>query len=196
MSVSLSPQRKLSTEEYLESEEVSEVRREHLAGWVYVMAGASHEHNTIALNVASTIKPHVRGGPCRVFISDMKVRVEATHVFYYSDVVVTCDPKDNERYFKARPTIIIEVTSPSTTVTDHREKLLAYQTLPSLREYVVIAQDRVAIEIFSRQQGAWIKTEVDPNGAVRLESSGLEISVGEIYEGVVFRSRPVEEEEY
>jgi Uma2 family endonuclease len=192
MSVSPS-RRRLTIEEYLETEESSEVRREYLGGWVYAMAGASEEHNIIATNIVVSLKSHLRGGPCRVFISDMKVRVEATDAFYYPDIVVTCDPKDDQRYFKTRPAVIIEVSSPSTKFTDHREKLLAYQALDSLRQYVVIAQERVSVESFTRQgKGALVKAEVDQQGPLVLESIGLTIPFADIYEGVVFRSEPSE----
>jgi len=186
----------LSVEEYLEAEEDAAVRHEYVAGQIYAMAGASDEHNLIAGNIFALLKSHVRGGPCRVYISDMKVRVEVTDVFYYPDVVVTCDPEDNGRYAKTRPSLIIEVTSPSTTVTDHREKLLAYQKLPSLREYVMIAQHEMRVEIYRRDpRGHWWLETYGPEHSFELESVSLTIAVKDVYEDVVLRPWPDDEPE-
>ena len=193
MSVSV-PQTRISAEQYLEDEERADVRHEYLGGLVYAMAGASDEHNTIAGNMFARLKGHLRGGPCRVYISDMKARVEAADVFYYPDILVTCDPNDNERYFKTRPTIIVEVTSPSTTVTDHREKWAAYQKLDSLCEYVLIAQDQIKVEVLKRQTtGTWWEHRVHPDETLKLESIGFEIAVSEVYEGVQLNATPDEE---
>jgi Uma2 family endonuclease len=186
----------LSVEEYLEVEQDAPVRHEYVAGQIYAMAGASDEHNTIALNVATLLRSHVRGGPCRVYISDMKVRIEITDVFYYPDVLVTCDPEDTGRYAKTRPVLIVEVTSPPTTVTDHREKLLAYQKLPSLREYVTIAQHEMRVEIYRRdKRGHWWLETYGPEHSFELESVNLEIAVKDVYEDVVLRPWPADEPE-
>src|SRR5438045_635778 len=122
----------LTVDEYLEAEKTASVRHEYVGGQIYAMAGASDTHNTLAGNFFALLKSNLRSGPFRVYISDMKVRVEAVNAFYYPDVVVTCDPEDKGEYAKTRPCLIVEITSPSTTVTDHREKLLAYRKLPSL----------------------------------------------------------------
>ena len=175
----------LTVDEYLESEKFSPVRREYLAGHVYAMAGASAAHNIIALNVASRLRAHLRGGPCQVFISDMKLRIESINTFYYPDVMVTCDPEDREDYFKTQPCLIIEVASPSTVVIDHREKLLAYQKIKSLREYILISQDEIKIEVYRREQGGrWWEQTLESEGELQLESVGLKIDLSEVYEGV------------
>ena len=119
----------LPVEDYLASERTGEIKREYVAGQVFALEGATDTHNSVALNLASRLKSGLRGGRCRVFISDMKVRIEAVDTFYYPDVVVMCDPRDTEDYFKTRPCLIIEVASPTTAVIDRREKLLAYQKL-------------------------------------------------------------------
>lgn len=175
----------LTVAEYLENEKFSPVRREYLAGQVYAMAGTSAAHNIIALNIASRLRAHLRGGPCQVFISDMKLRIEAINTFYYPDVIVTCDPEDQEDYFKTKPSLIIEVTSPSTVVTDHREKLLAYQKIAGLREYVLISQDEIKIEIYRRDHGGhwWLHT-LEREGELQLESVGLKIDLTNVYEDV------------
>ena len=181
----------MSVDEYLEAEKTARLRHEYVAGQIYAMAGASDAHNTIALNFASSLKSRLRGGPCRVYISDMKVWVEAADAFYYPDVIVTCDPEDNGEYAKTRPSLILEVTSPSTTVMDHREKLQAYRKLPSLREYVMMAQHEMLVEIYRLDsRGYWWFETYGPDHTFELESVKLEIAVKDLYEGVVLRPWP------
>lgn len=175
----------LTVDEYLESEKFSSVRHEYLAGYVYAMTGTSAAHNMIALNVASRLRAHLRGGPCQVFISDMKLHIEAINTFYYPDVMVTCDPEDREDYFKARPSLIIEVSSPSTVVIDRREKLLAYQRIQNLREYILISQDEIKVELYRRDPGGrWWEQTLESEGELELESVGLKIDLNDIYEDV------------
>ncbi len=194
MSVSV-PQSTLTVEEYLGGEESSQIRHEYLVGYVYAMTGASDEHNTIAGNVFTRIRTHLRGGPCRAFISDMKVWVESMNRFYYPDVLVTCDAQDSDRYYKTHPSLIIEVSSPNTAQTDRREKWLAYQTLDSLREYVLIAQDKMSVVCFRRDEaGRWWEDTIHPSDSVNLASVGLRISVAEIYEDVRLDLSGIEKE--
>ena len=91
----------ITPEEYLEGEKYSEVKHEYVAGHIYAMVGASEPHNQIAINLTTALKLHLRGGPCRVFMSDMKVRVR--DAFYYPDVLVSCDRTDTNKYYKTRP---------------------------------------------------------------------------------------------
>jgi Uma2 family endonuclease len=181
----------LSVDQYLEAEMTATVRHEYVAGQIYAMAGASDAHNTIALNFATLLRPGLRGGPCRVYVSDMKVWIEAAAVFYYPDVLVTYDPEDNGEYAKTRPCLIIEVNSPSTTVTDHREKLLAYRKLPSLREYVMLAQHEMKVEIYRLDsRGDWWLETYGPEHSFELESVNMQIAVKDLYEDVVLRPWP------
>jgi Uma2 family endonuclease len=178
----------LTVEEYLAGEKVSDIRHEYIAGQVFAMAGASEAHNLIAGNVHSRLRAHLRGTQCRAFISDMKVRIEAADTFYYPDVAVTCDPEDKEAYFKTRPCLIVEVLSPHTAVTDRREKRLAYRKLKSLREYVLISQDEMLIEVYRRNaQGRWEIEKLGPHDELRFESlpvGVLTMTMREIYEDV------------
>src|ERR1044071_6325532 len=176
----------MTVDEYLETERASPVRHEYVTGQIYSMAGASDAHNTIALSFATWLRSGLRGGPCRVYISDMKVWVEAARAFYYPDVLVTCDPEDNGEYFKTRPSLIVEVTSPTTTVMDHREKLQAYRKLPTLREYVMMAQHEMLVEIYRLDaRGDWWFESYGPEHSFALDSVNLEIAVKDLYEGVV-----------
>ena len=101
------------------------------------MTGSSREHNLIATNIISLLRPHLRGGSCRAFVSDMKVEIQTNSqradFFYYPDVVVTCDSQDRERYFLTSPCLVIEILSPSTQATDRREKELIIKLLKVYR---------------------------------------------------------------
>ena len=140
---SISKAETISPQEYLAGEEYSSVRHEYVAGYVYAMTGASETHNLMAGNLHAALHAHLRGKPCRVFVNDMKVRVDDD--FYYPDLLVCCDPADNAAYYKTRPILLIEVLSPTTEPADTLEKRIAYQTLESLQEYVLVAQDRLEI---------------------------------------------------
>jgi len=178
---------RLSAEDYLEGELKSAIRHEYVDGEAYAMAGAEEAHNLIALNVASRLRGAARGGPCRVFISDMKVRVAAWSAFYYPDILVVCDSSDTQSYFKEKPCLIVEVLSPSTESIDRREKMLAYRTLSSLREYVLIAQDKRQIEVYRRDEaGEWSLETLAEGDSLHLECLGATLSLDEAYEDVPF----------
>ena len=182
---SLMPMPHLTVENYLEGEKTSSVRHEYVAGQVYAMAGSSARHNGIALNLATRLRPHLRGGPGRVFMSDVKARIEALDLFYYPDVMVGCDPDDRAQYFRSRPCLIVEVISPSTEAIDRREKLHAYQTLDSLREYVLLAQDEVRAHVYRRDDlGKWWVQTLTETDELRMESVGLNIPLLELYEEI------------
>src|SRR5262245_10533263 len=100
---------KLSVEEYLALEERSEVRNEYVAGYIFAMAGATDAHNVIAMNIGARIRPRLSRSGCRVYMVDMKVRVEAVDSFYYPDVMVTCEPFVAKSVFKSKPIILVEV---------------------------------------------------------------------------------------
>jgi Uma2 family endonuclease len=177
----------LTISEYLEGEELSQIKHEYLDGQVYAMSGASRNHNLIALNIASVIRNHLRGSNCRGFISDMKVKIEAqqSDIFYYPDVVVTCNPQDNHKLFLTSPCAIVEVLSPSTESIDRREKRLEYHHISSLQEYVLVSQTEMKVEIYRRDSaGKWsIKTLTD-NDSLELQSIDLTIPLSIVYEDV------------
>jgi Uma2 family endonuclease len=191
---------RLSVEEYLEFEEKSKVRHEYVAGYVFAMAGATDAHNTVTVNVVTSLRPHLRRSGCRVYMVDMKVRVEAVDAFYYPDVMVTCEPFAARSVFKSRPVFLVEVLSPGTELTDRREKLSAYFKLESLMEYVLISQDEKRVEIYRRDKLGRTQIQVlRANDEVRFESlpnGPLTLTMDEIYEDVIFAqsSQPLEDE--
>lgn len=180
----------IDVDDYLHGEQEGPIRHEYIAGRVYAMAGAGEVHNRISLNLAFHLRAATRGTPCGVFISDMKVRVASHEAFYYPDVLLTCDPTDREPLYKTAPCLIAEVLSPSTEVTDRREKLLAYRTLPSLRYYLLVAQDRRLVEVYRREaDGGW-RYEVSEDGTLAFDCGGLSLrlTLADLYEDVVWET--------
>lgn len=178
---------KISIEEYLEGEKVSQTKHEYVCGAVYAMAGASRNHNRIIINLSSRLHERLIDSGCEVFSSDMKVRVDA-ETFYYPDVVVSCDSDNNDRYVIEEPRLVIEVLSHSTERTDRGEKLFTYRRVPSLQEYVIVAQDRVYTEIYTRLNNEDWATEVftEIDETVNLTSVEFDLNVNDIYRNVRF----------
>src|SRR6266851_8969722 len=129
-----------TVEEFLEMEEASLTKHEYVAGEVYALSGATQRHNRIAGNILAQLWAAARDGGCRVFGSDMRLRV-GNDAVYYPDVQVDCDPADNEPLFTMKPCVVVEVLSPSTSSIDLREKLMVYQRIKSLRAYMIVFQD-------------------------------------------------------
>jgi Uma2 family endonuclease len=178
----------LTVEEYLKAEESSNIRHEYVDGEIFAMAGASEEHNLIAGNIYALLRPHLRGTPCRAFVSDMKLKVNVQNadIFYYPDLLVTCEPNDKERYFKTRPTLIVEVLSNSTKTTDKREKRMNYQSIESLREYVLVYQDEIKVEVYRKDdQGSWLLELLGKDDKLHLNSIDLTLTMADIYEDVI-----------
>ncbi|MEK6302663.1 MAG: Uma2 family endonuclease [Acidobacteriota bacterium] len=179
------PHVRMTVAEYLESEKDGTVRHEYLDGEVYAMSGASKRHNRIANNLNIHLDTRLRGGPCQVFIVDVKVFIEALNFFYYPDIVVACDPADDDDYIVKRPVLVVEVESPSTVAIDRREKLMAYRKVESLREYLRLSQDSISAEIHRRDDnGDWWSEQVAADQELRLESVGLRVALSALYEGV------------
>ncbi|HKG95865.1 MAG TPA: Uma2 family endonuclease [Gemmatimonadaceae bacterium] len=176
--------RPLSVAEYLEMEEVSSVKHEYVAGEVYAMTGTTQRHNQIAGNIFARLWNAARGGPCRVRMSDVKLRA-ADDVFYYPDVMVTCDPGDTDRLVVHSPCLVVEVTSPSTQTVDRREKIALYKRIPSVRAYLIVDQERRLVDRHWRDaEGAWHHAALLGEGRVPFPCPELTLTLDEIYEGV------------
>lgn len=189
----------MTPDEYLEFEEWSSIRHEYLDGQVFAMTGAREAHNAICMNLAAKLHSHLRGTGCRVYASEMKVHVEAANSFYYPDLMVTCEPFVAASVFKSQPRLIIEILSRSTAATDRREKLVNYQKLDSLCEYVLINQHKIHLEVYRKAtDGSWSFEKLGKSDELILESMpnhGLGIQMHEIYEGLDLPSTVEEEEE-
>jgi len=176
----------VSIEEYLDGERDGLERHEYIGGVVYAMAGASENHNLISLNLAFALKAHLRGKPCRVNVADIKVRLEISkeNVFYYPDVMVACDQRDADPYFKRFPQVLIEVLSPQTEQTDRREKFLSYIQIETLQEYVLVAQDRMEVTVF-RRSNKWLPEVTQrADESLRLNSLAFALPLSGVYEAI------------
>lgn len=172
----------LSPEEYFEGERQAEIKHEYVAGQVYAMVGTSKAHNLIAGNLYVRLRQHLDGGPCKVYMSDVKVR--AADAFYYPDVLVTCDPAERDRYVSSHPVLVVEVASPSTEIRDALDKRVRYQAIASLKEYVLIAQSRLEVQIYRRiSAGSELETYTEGD-CVHLKSLALDVPMTTIYDSV------------
>ncbi len=171
----------ISEEAYLQGELLSETKHEYIDGAVYAMAGASKNHQRITVNVLSELLTQLKNTPCEPFSSDIKVKVGTK--FFYPDVMVVCKDDSGNDYYTENPVIIVEVLSKFTRRMDETAKKFAYQTLPSLKEYVLIEQDFVDVEVCRRSEG-WISHHYFMGDSVTFESVGLTLSVSDIYQRV------------
>jgi Uma2 family endonuclease len=176
----------VSVAEYLAAEEESQIRHEYLGGLVYAMAGETLAHNQIAQNLLFLLRPKTRRGPCRAFISDIRVNfhLRTDEYYYYPDIVVTCDQPDTHPRYIRYPKLIIEVLSESTERVDKREKFFAYTTIASLDEYVLVAQAVQEATVF-RRANDWKAEKVSGAKArVTLQSLKVPLPLSAIYEGI------------
>ncbi len=182
-------QQSLSIKDYLKGELESEVRHEFYDGQVYAMAGAGRNHNKISLNIASRLRQGSRGTSCSSFMADMKLYIAELERFYYPDILLSCDESDNHEYYSEKPCLVVEILSPSTEGIDRREKLHAYQNIPSLHEYVMVAQDEQKVELYRRDGEHWQYFLLDANDTLQLECIDIALPMCDIYEDVVFKPR-------
>ncbi len=188
----------LTVDEYLAQEELGIARHEYVSGQLFAMTGATEAHNIICGNLFALLHSHLRGSTCRVFMNDMKVRLERSNSFYYPDIMVTCEPYEGKSVFKQSPLLIAEILSPSTKHIDRREKLVSYRQLSSLRHYLIIHQARNRIEAYEKDSdGQWVVSILGKNDLLILNSISQKpsLSASDIYEGVIQEPFVEEEEE-
>jgi Uma2 family endonuclease len=147
--------RTVGVEDYLNGELAGDIRHEFVNGEVLAMVGTGKAHNTIAGNLFAALHAHLRGSPCRPYMSDVKVRVRTNRDdrFYYPDLLVSCAPQGPNAYYTEAPVLIADVLSASTERQDRAEKFHHYRKLHSLQEYVLVAQDLMRVEIYRRTTG-------------------------------------------
>ena len=183
----------VTPEEYLAAERLSETRSEYSDGGVYPMTGATANHIRIVANITTELNIQLRGRQCDVFPIDMKVRLPDSHKFFYPDVAVVYGElrfHDDRKDIITNPDLVIEVLSPSTEAFDRGAKFHAYQTIETLKEYVLVAQDRHVIEQFVRRDdGKWSYTSaVGLESSLVLPSVGCTLSLNAVYDKVDFNS--------
>jgi Uma2 family endonuclease len=193
--MSTAEKRRLTPAEYLAIEVASEGRHEFYDGEIFAMGGGSYWHNLVKDNLARGLGNRLASRGCTVLTSDQRVKVDATGLYTYPDVVVFCGKptfEDGVHYSAINPLVLAEVLSDSTEKYDRGIQFGHYRQLPSVQEYLVLAQDRVSVERYRRQTAgdpsSWVLIAVtDPAGIVEFESLGISVPVAEIYAGVEFR---------
>lgn len=158
--------------DYLAWEAAQPEKHEYVAGEVFplhremeAMGGTSRAHVTVAGNIFNEISNRIEGTPCRAYMADMKLQVEAADAYFYPDVLVTCDEADRRAdQFMSAPALLMEVLSPSTAAYDRGDKFAAYRRLASLRQYVLVDPEQRRIESFTRTgEGQWLLQDIAPD---------------------------------
>ncbi len=185
---SLAAQTIYTPEEYLALERKATLKSEYLNGEILAMSGASNAHNLITLDIGTELNIQLRERECLVYTNDMRVRTSPRGSYFYPDVVVVCGKphfEDNVFDTLLNPVLVMEVLSPSTEVYDKGEKFRHYQELSSLREYILVSQDRVRVEQYRLTQTQWVQTEFQAREDVLpLVSIGCELLLQDIYRRV------------
>lgn len=177
---------RIAVEEYLEGEKVAAERHVFVNGEVVAMTGATKTHNRLTKRLARLFDDRLSGGPCEAFSTDVKVRITtlADDRFYYPDLHVECAPFTPDAYYSERPVLILEVLSESTERGDRSDKFYTYRRLPSLMEYVLVAQDAYRVEVY-RRASDWDLEVYGKGQCFRLAAIDGELSVDDIYQGIL-----------
>jgi Uma2 family endonuclease len=188
----------MTVDEYLAFEETSEVRHEYIDGQIFTLVRTTLRHDLITNNLISILHSHLKGGRCRVFSSNVKLRIDAINRFYYPDLLVSCVPVDVTSVYVKTPVLVVEVLSPSTAAIDKREKLVAYRQVESLQEYVIVHQSKRRVEIYRKStDGHWLTAEqIVEKGLLALNSlpgASLSIDLDDIYDGIPWGEEKSEE---
>ena len=181
-----------SPEEYFAWEAQQLEKYELINGRVYAMTGGTQNHSAIKLNLASLIRGYLRGKPCRVFNSDLKVNILYTSNYTYPDLSVTCDPRDREHsLYITYPCVIVEVLSPTTEAYDRGKKFARYRRNPHLIDYVLVSSEEMAIDIYHKNEvGDWLILSYRAGDTVEFKSINLKVPIEQIYEEIIFEESP------
>jgi Uma2 family endonuclease len=173
----------LTEDDYLVLEAQAVQKSEYVNGETYLMAGASARHNRISINLTVKLNAALGATPCEVFMADMKLRIPEYRVFYYPDVMLTCEEEENSLYREA-PCLIAEVLSPGTAGIDEREKWLHYRDIPSLSYYLLIDAERRRARLRSRDAEGWLEETLGENDVVNIECGPVKtaLSLDDLFE--------------
>ncbi len=195
--MAIQPQQHYTLDEYFVLELASEGKYEYWQGEVYAMSGASPAHVQIQINLITLLSLQLRGRPCRVFSSDMRLKVPSFPPYRYPDVSALCGEAIFERIggldVLTNPTLIVEILSPSTEAFDRGDKFTHYKSIPSFREYLLIAQHRPHVSHYVRQsEEVWSYRECNALETVlNLPALTCRLALDELYQSVVFTSQPI-----
>nr|VFJ74526.1 MAG: Endonuclease, Uma2 family (restriction endonuclease fold) [Candidatus Kentron sp. FW] len=182
---------KTTSQEYLALERASRVRHEFLDGEIFAMTGATRRHNRIAVNLVHMLSTQLAARPCGIYVSDMRVKIEAIEKYTYPDVVVACEQEifeDTEEDTLLNPILIIEILSDSTEAYDRGDKFFHYRAIMSFAEYILVSQKKPYMERFTHQSdGSWLYSCFDDiHQKFESSSTGCTINLKEVYEKVSF----------
>jgi Uma2 family endonuclease len=184
MSATLKPS--MTYEEYIAREAVSEVKHDFINGEAYAMSGGTLEHGALAAAFSGELRAALAGRPCRVYSSDVRVKVALTGASFYPDVSVVCgkvETPEGDANAIANPLVVVEVLSESTEAYDRGAKAGHYRRLDSLREYVLVSQTEKRVEVQRRnERGVWELHFFGPGERVELSSLGASVAVDAVYE--------------
>lgn len=188
------PRTMLTEADYLAIERKAEFKSEFYRGEMFAMAGASREHNVVKENLIGELYARLKGTPCRSFSSDQRVKVQATGLYTYPDIVIVCGNAEYDsvdRDSLINPNAVIQVLSPSTETYDRGAKFRQYQRLASVKEYILVSQEEALCERFVRQaDGTWVLTVITGlGGELSLTTAPVRIPLTDIYNGVEFPDR-------
>lgn len=189
--------RRYTVEEYLRIERDTTERHEFRDGEILAMSGGSVRHSLIIANAGREIGNRLKGKPCRVYDSNLRVRVARRTLYSYPDITVVCgspvvDPDDRGGETVINPHLVVEVLSPTTEGYDRRSKFDRYRQIESFREYVLVSQDTPRVEaFFRRDDGTWtFDVAAGVEAVARLRSLDIDLPLGEVYAGVEFTEVP------
>lgn len=182
-------QTRCTAEDYLKLERSASCKSEFHDGEIYAMPGANRKHNLITVNIACELSVQLKKRPCEAYLSDMRVKAAEVRSYHYPDITAVCGaPQFEDAHLDTllNPTLLIEVLSPSTEAYDRGGKFSHYRKMPSLREYLLVAQDQPNIERYVRQEDVWILTEAAGlEASVPLESIDCVLNLREVYDKVL-----------
>ena len=182
--------RKLTPEQYLDQEEKASFKSEYLAGYVYAMAGGSYTHHRINVNMAREVSTRLKGRDCEAMPSELRVWMPAVENFLYPDGAVICGSprfRGGRNDVVENPTVVFEILSESTEKYDRGAKFHSYQTIPELRQYVLISQNQPMVEVFTRDGDRWIlRTYRGLDSVAEFESIDVQLPMRELYDRVEF----------
>jgi Uma2 family endonuclease len=191
--VALSDQIIMTAEEYLTWEPTQEGRYEYWDGEVVAMSGRTRNHNRVSGDFFRLLADALVDRPCEVYIVDIKVQVEPGQKYFYPDVVVTCDQRDDDPQLVKFPCLIVEVLSPSTEALDRGAKFAKYRQFSTLQEYALVQVDQPIVEVFWRnEQDQWVLSEYAVDDRLQLKSVDVEMAIADLYRQVKFETTETE----
>ncbi|MEO6409552.1 MAG: Uma2 family endonuclease [Burkholderiaceae bacterium] len=173
----------MTAEEFLAWDKTQTLRHEFMRGEIFAMAGGEDRNNTAAGNLYMALRQHLRGSACRVYASDVKLRIDAADCYFYPDVMATCSAADLEnRLIKREPVLVVEVLSASTAAFDRGEKFTAYRQAPKLTEVLLVDVQRRRCDLYRKgADGLWVLHPSEPGAGVQLASVDLDVSGADLW---------------